>query len=319
MAPFLALKRLTLVQKLDLVLLLIIFASYPGQNQFQSLILNPGAPKVLSADISLPTTKIPTISDKDLPRLTAQAFIVYEPNSGTILYQKNADTKLDPASTTKIMTALVALDTYALDDVITIKTAQSSIGSSMHLKAGDQLTAKDLLYGLLIDSANDAAVAFAENYCTPRSPSGEVGPCGYKAFVEAMNAKAAALHLTNTHFANVSGIEGALHKTTVLDLAILTREAMENDLFAEIVKTRSALIQDVTGLHTYELTSTNELLGQVPGILGVKTGWTENAGECLVTMVERDGHRIITVVLGSEDRFGESKKLIDWTFANVQW
>lgn len=301
--------RPTTVQKLNLLALLVLALTYPGQNRFQRLVVDSAPPKVLNASVSLKPFELPLPIRPSAPRnLTAQAVVVFDPDSGTLLYSKQLDLPLHPASTTKIMTALVALDHFKLTDVLTVKTADRAIGNTMKLIPGDKLTFIDLLQGLLIASANDAAVALAENY-----------PGGYSAFVEAMNHKATDLRLLNTHYTNVSGIEGQKHKTTALDLAILTKEAVKNDLFAQIVSTPRAQVTDISTDHVYNLSTTNKLLGQVPGLVGVKTGWTENAGECLVSLTKRDNHRIITVVLNSTDRFGETENLINWAFTNYRW
>jgi D-alanyl-D-alanine carboxypeptidase len=207
------------------------------------------------------------------------------------------------------MTALVALDVYNLDDVLTVQTGQLAIGHSAHLATGEQFTVNSLLYATLVYSGNDAALTLAENY-----PHG-----GYQGFLDHMNQKAADLHLTNTHFTNVSGIESSAHKTTVHDLALLAKEALKNQTFTEMVDTSSTTITDITGNSSYPLDSTNLLLGQVAGLKGIKTGWTENAGECLVAYVERDNRKIITVALNSNDRFGESKTLIEWAYSHHTW
>ena len=134
-----------------------------------------------------------------------------------------------------------------------------------------------------------------------------------------MNQKAKQLNLSNTHFTNVSGIESTDHKTTVRDLALLTKEALKSDLIREIVSTKQATITATNSNNHYLLASTNQLLGQVEGVQGFKTGWTENAGECLITLVERLNHPVIIVILNSKDRFGESKRLIDWIYTSHIW
>ena len=290
-----------------LIILTLFF--YPGQNYWQTLSLNPTQPKVKSANITLSQPLPPQSDQTPPPNLTAQAVFVFEPDSGTILHQTNSNTRLHPASTTKIMTALTALDAYSPDDILTVKTGHQAIGQSVHLETGQQFTVKDLLYATLVASGNDAALTLAENYSDG----------GYSRFVELMNQKAKALHLQNTSFTNVSGIEGSNHKTTVHDLAILTKEAINNPLFMEIVNTPQITITDVTNQTQYKLETTNQLLGQVEGLKGIKTGWTENAGECLITYVERDNKKIITVVLNSSDRFGETRQLIDWTYSHHTW
>jgi D-alanyl-D-alanine carboxypeptidase len=215
---------------------------------------------------------------------------------------------LKPASTTKIMTALVALDHYPLNLVLTIRNADRSIGQTMDLVSGEQLTVESLLFGLLLHSGNDAAYALAENY-----------PGGYNAFVGQMNNKARQLHLDSTNFCNVSGIDQEDHYTTVSDLARLAAEALKNPIFASIVSTQTRVVTDINGLIVHHLSNKNQLLGLVEGVRGIKTGWTEAAGECLVTDTIRDDKEIITVVLGSLDRFGESATLINWAYRSYDW
>lgn len=301
------LSQAPLYTQIGLVLILFILASYPGQNYYQTLAFKPQAPKVKAAQTTLSTHPIPVLTGKQAPQLTAKAAYVYDLDSGTVLYQKNPHATLMPASTTKIMTALVAMDTYSLTDLLTINNGPQAVGHSLHLPTGQQFLVKDLLFALLVSSANDIALTLAENH-----------PQGYTGFVSDMNKKAQELHLTNTHYSNVSGIESADHYTTVKDLTILTKHALHDALFAKIVATENITITDATGRFSYSLSTTNQLLGQIPGLKGVKTGWTQHAGECLVTFIDGDHHLIITV-LGSQDRFGESKLLINWALQNHTW
>jgi D-alanyl-D-alanine carboxypeptidase len=250
----------------------------------------------------------PTLTGKDhFPVLSAQAALAIDLNSGVTLYEKNPDEALLPASTTKIVTALVALDAYPLDSVIKVGNIKI-VGQKMGLVIGEEMRAEDLIYGLLVFSANDAAEALAQAF-----------PGGREAFINAMNEKAGELSLENTKFYNPSGIDGNGHVTTARDLIRVSSVAMRNPEFAKIVGTQNIIVTDVTGKKIHRLTNINELLGKVAGVLGVKTGWTEFARENLVTYIERDGHKIMIAVLGSQDRFGETKELIDWMFTNYSW
>lgn len=241
------------------------------------------------------------------PILSAQAVLAIDANSGVTLFEKNADNPVLPASTTKIVTALVTLDNYSLDEVITVGKV-SVEGQKMGLIKGEQLTVHNLLYGLLVYSANDAAEVLAENF-----------PGGRDAFISAMNEKAKELHLENTKFYNPTGLDGNGHVTTAKDLVRISRVAMQNSIFAEIVSTQEKVVKSEDGKIVHHLTNINELLGKVPGVMGIKTGWTENARENLVTYLERNNHKIYIAVLGSQDRFGETKELIDWIFTNYTW
>lgn len=281
---------------------------YPGHNARQLLVLHPGTVKGVTTPPS-PTVLYP---DSDLtppPATSARAVVIQDVGSKTILYSRNPDQLVLPASTTKIMTALVALDTWPdLETVVTVQHEDRAIGSTIELISGEEITIRALLYGLLVHSGNDAALALADNY-----------PSGYSGFVAAMNAKALTLHLEHTVYKNPSGVEQYGHVTSARDLSVLAGVAMQDPTLAEIASTRSITITDQTGSHRHVLESTNELLGVLPGIRGLKTGWTTNAGECLVSYVERDGHAIITVVMGSSDRFGDTQSLVEWAFAHHQW
>jgi D-alanyl-D-alanine carboxypeptidase len=252
---------------------------------------------------------LPVLTDSStFPVLSAQGALAVDLDSGISLYEKNPDTPLLPASTTKIVTALVALDAYPLDNVVTIPAGVRVDGQKMGLYQGEQMKVEDLLYGLLVYSANDAAETLAKVY-----------PGGYDAFILAMNQKAKDLNMVSSKFQNPVGLDGSSQITTAKDLVRVSEVAMKNPEFAKIVGTKTVTVKDVTGKTAYNLKNINELLGKVPGVLGVKTGWTENARENLVTYIERDGHKVMIVVLGSQDRFGETKELIDWMFDSYEW
>ena len=265
-------------------------------------------PFVRAIDYVLPTTSEYPVNVTDIPApsLSARSAIVVDVGSKTIMMAKSPDLELLPASTTKIMTGLIALENYDLNQVLTASVAAE--GQVMKLKIGDQLTVENLLYGMLVASGNDAALVLADNY-----------PGGQSAFVAAMNQKVKALGLKDTQFVNPTGLDEAGHYTSVHDLSLLAATAMVNPVFTKIVATPKISVTDVTQEFVYELETINDLLGKVEGLVGVKTGWTEFAGDCLVTYVKRGDRAIITVVLGSFDRFSESKLLIDWAFTNFNW
>lgn len=241
----------------------------------------------------------PSFSCSTLPEIEALSFYIYDVTSKSVICQRQANLSLYPASTTKMMTALVALDTYAPDQILTIYSADHSIGHTMDLLPSDQLTASDLIYGLLVSSGNDAALALAENH-----------PQGYSAFVSAMNAKARSLDLKNTYFTNVSGIEDESHLSTASDLTAIALEGLKHPLFARAVATQKITVTSLQG-NSYPLYSTNELLGR-EDVSGIKTGWTPSAGECLLTLYTWEGHQIIITLLGSPDRFGETELILNW-------
>lgn len=264
-------------------------------------------PQVKSAITSVLIIPQPKDDAVPVPVVTAQSVYIYDPDSGTTIYAKNSETTVYPASTTKLMTALVALGHYDLDEVLTVESASDVLGQSIHLAKGDRLTVESLLYGLLVDSGNDAAVVLAENY-----------PGGYNQFVAKMNQKARELDLVKTDFTNVTGLSNPNHVTTAKDMTVIGNEAIKNAVIRKIVATKSITISDVTGEKKFFLESTNKLLG-LTGVKGLKTGWTPQSGECLITLVTRDGKSIVITLLNSTDRFGESIKLIDWVYDNFSW
>jgi D-alanyl-D-alanine carboxypeptidase len=252
---------------------------------------------------------LPVLAAKSFfPTLSAQGVIATDLDSGITLYEKNADAPLLPASTTKIVTALVSLDAYQLDQVLTVGKGVSVDGQKMGLYTGEKMKFENLLYGLLVYSANDAAETLAQDY-----------PGGYDAFISAMNQKAKDLSMTNTYFDNPVGLDTDGQRSTAKDLIRASEVAMRNANFSKVVGTKNIVVTDESGKKSYVLQNVNQLLGTTPGVMGVKTGWTENARENLVTYIERDGHKVMIALLGSQDRFGETKELIDWIFTNYKW
>lgn len=251
---------------------------------------------------------IETVSTiNQVPTLNSRRCVVYDRVSGTMLYGKNEDVKGAMASTTKIMTATVILENANLDDeVIVSSKAAGTGGSRLGLKKGDKITVRNLLYGLMLVSGNDAAVALAEHV------GGSV-----QGFAEMMNKKAKELGLTSTSFETPHGLDSSNHYTTAYELAKLADYAMKNELFQKIVGTKSTTIY-ING-YPKQLNNTNELLGALNGVVGIKTGFTNGAGRCLVTETKRGDMDIIVVVLGADtknDRTKDSIKLIEYTYKN---
>jgi D-alanyl-D-alanine carboxypeptidase len=206
------------------------------------------------------------------------------------------------ASLTKIMTAIISLDNKRGDDRYVVKP-QALVGEdSMGLSVGEVLRFDDLLYGLMLPSGNDAAEVLAEDY-----------PQGRGAFVKAMNDKAKSMGLIDTQYSNPSGLQGdGVQHTTAYDLLVITRFALENyPQFANVVSTGSVTIPETTEHKEYELANETNLLTTYPGVKGVKTGYTPEAGLCLVTYIDFGGHKMIGILLNSENRRGEMKQLLD--------
>lgn len=241
------------------------------------------------------------------PLLSAQSVMAVDLDSGVTLYEKDPNKTLLPASTAKIVTSLVALDTYDFDQIL--KVGKISVdGQKMGLVTGEEIMFSDLLDGLLIYSANDAAEVLASNH-----------PGGRDLFISLMNKKVKDLGLNSTHFGNPTGLDNGSQYTTTRDLIVVSKYAMKNPYFAKAVGTKEKTVKSVDGRFVHRLTNINKLLGEVEGVLGIKTGWTEVARENLVTEVKRNEHSVMIVVLGSSDRFGETKELINWIFENYSW
>lgn len=241
------------------------------------------------------------------PVLSARAVLAVDMKSGVTIYEKNPDSQLLPASTTKIVTALIAMDYYDPDEILVVYDPTVD-GKKMGLVYGEQILAKDLIYALLVYSANDAAEVLAQNY-----------PGGREAFVREMNKLASKLSLENSYFTNPAGLDGGDHVSTARDLIRVANIAMRRPAFANIVRQENGVVASVDGQIVHRIESTNELLGEVEGVFGVKTGWTENAHENLVTYIERDDKQVMIAMLASQDRFGESEELIEWIFKNYTW
>lgn len=240
--------------------------------------------------------------------ISAGSSIVVDLDSQSVLYEKNSTSRLPIASLTKLMTAYIILDENDTDDVVTVSSnAAATIGSSMGLRNGEQITVKHLLYGLLIESGNDSAVALAEHNAGSE-----------KAFVTKMNQKANELGMNNTNYANVTGLDSGDAYSSARDLALLSSYLAHDPSIREIVRQSSVSLTSISGI-THELSSTNILLGEL-GIKGLKTGKTPSAGECLITLAETSqGNEIVTIVLASGDRFGDTRTLIDWIYRAYTW
>lgn len=241
------------------------------------------------------------------PALSAHGGFVVDVDSGKTLFEKNADYPMLPASTVKMMTALVALEEYDLGDIVTFDGTYVE-GQKLGLVAGEQVYIHDLIASTLIYSANDAAEALARFH-----------PSGRDSFITLMNQKAKVLGVNNTYFINPTGLDNVGQTATPEDLARIAKEGLSNEYFSYFIRQKDFSFESVDGLHKHSIRNTNTLLGQVEGVQGVKTGWTENAQENLITYVDRGDKRILTVLLGSQDRFGETETLIEWIYDNYDW
>ncbi|RKO66332.1 D-alanyl-D-alanine carboxypeptidase family protein [Desulfofundulus salinus] len=253
--------------------------------------------------LNLGELPVSSFSGQDPPRVTADAAVLMEASTGQVLFAKNAHQPRPPASTTKILTALLAIEGGRLDQVVTVSPRAAAVGeSSMHLFPGQRLTLEQLLYGALLRSGNDACVAIAEHI------AGSEGN-----FVFFMNQKARDLGARHSHFCNPHGLPAQGHLSSAYDLALLTRYALKNPTFRALVSTRyRGFLNPPWG--EYHLHNTNRLLWSYQGADGVKTGTTSEAGMCLVASASREGRRLISVVLHSDDRYGDTMALLDYGF-----
>ena len=244
------------------------------------------------------------------PIINSRIGIIYDRKSGKVIWGKNENKRSAMASTTKIMTCIVVIENADLNAEVKVSAkAAGTGGSRLGLKKDDKITIKDLLYGLMLRSGNDAAVALAEYVGKDK-----------EGFANLMNKKAKELGLKDTHFVTPHGLDDPEHYTTAYELAKIADYALKNEMFAKIVGTKEHTI-NING-YAKQLCNTNELLGYLQGVSGVKTGFTNNAGRCLVTSVNRNDFEIITVVLGADTkkiRTEDSIKLIEYAYENYKY
>lgn len=238
--------------------------------------------------------------------LSATAVYAIDLSSMTVLYEKNSQQSLYPASTSKMMTALVALDTFPLEKELLVSKEATVSGNKLLLKEGQSIKVKDLLAALLIFSANDSAYVLANN-----------DEFGLDNFINKMNQKSSALGLTQTHFVNPAGFDENGQTSTARDLSIIAGELLKHKQLKELVAMQHKQISGENW--SYDLYNSNQLLGQIQGVSGVKTGTTELAGEVLVTLIERDGHQILITLMNSLDRYQDTSALIAWILNNYEW
>lgn len=299
--------NITKILLLFLIILLIFTSSpiYGDDSNYEEEINN------ISSEIETTLTE-ETSSDTspNTLNLNSRSCVVMDRLSKHILYGKNEKNKVKMASTTKIMTAIVVLENSSLDKTVEVsKKAAGTGGSRLGLKVGDKITIRDLLYGLLLCSGNDAAVCLAE------SVSGSVPE-----FANLMNAKAEELGLSNTHFESPHGLDSDEHYTTAYELALLSDYALKNSTFLNMVGTKNYTVT-ING-YPKALSNTNELLGNLDGVYGIKTGFTNGANRCLVTACKRGNMDIICVVLGADTknfRTKDSIKLIEYSFKTFEY
>ena len=253
-------------------------------------------------------TAVASFSADDTPSVSARSATLYEPTTKSFIYTKNADERLPFASTTKIMTALIAIEHGELDRQITVADGACGIeGSSLYLKAGEVMTMRDLVTALMLRSANDAAAAIAY------AISG-----GIEEFADLMNERALKLGLENTHFMNPHGLDAEGHYTTARELALIASEAMRLPEFRNIAATYKATVTNTDG-DVRLVVNHNKLLRLYEGATGIKTGFTKKSGRCLVGAAERDGLTLISVTIDAPDDWNDHEKLFDLGFASYEY
>jgi serine-type D-Ala-D-Ala carboxypeptidase (penicillin-binding protein 5/6) len=247
--------------------------------------------------------------------LSARALLLMDAKTGKILYQKDADVRLPPASTTKVLTAILTLESQKrFNDLLTVSKAATRVpASKLYLKPGQTVSIEDLLYGVLLASANDASVVLAEGI------GGSV-----ERFADSMTKKAHDLGATNTHFSNPHGLTAVDHYSTARDLALIFRYAMKNPTFRQIVHTKMSSVRSVSAgkksarARLISVRNHNRLLWNYDGAIGGKTGYTFAAQKCFVGAVERNGVTLIVSLLGSRDLWGDTKRLLEYGFDNYE-
>lgn len=314
----------------SLILFSIIFNSIGlsgAANKFDDAVVRDqvSAKKVVEAS-NLDLLSLPEISPRPVvkmgserPVANARHYILADMESGAILAKNDQDARVPIASTTKIMTAIVALENYQLDDVATIsETASTQIGADAYLRPGERITIENLLNCMLIKSGNDSAYAVAEHMNQP-------GEIGITRFVEKMNEKAKELGMVNTHYEDSSGLDTTGY-SSAHDLYLATKFALKNQTFASIVIKDNAVAKNVDSTVWHELKNSNRLVAeyQYPGAIGVKTGYMPESGHCLVGAAKRNGHTLIAIVLSTYSDTAsasadEARRLLDWGFNNVEW
>lgn len=288
-------------QKVFRLVLPILFIAF----LFLGIFFWAGTPLLKITDESYHELKIPTPVPRtsgNQPIISASGALLMDMTAHAIHFSKNANLRFSPASATKIMTAYVVLTHYKLNEVFTVDE-ETIPGSRMGLLPGEKISVESLLYGLLLNSGNDAAYILAKNY-----------KGGVEGFVDEMNRVAIRLGLKNTHFVDPAGLSDDGNFMTTLDLANLAEAVVENEIFAKIVATREKTVFDITGRIGYQLQNLNRLLWDVPGVVGVKTGFTQRSGGVLIALIKRQNTQLLTVVFKSDDRFLDTKNLIDWYF-----
>lgn len=265
------------------------------------------APQLAMVPIPLPAQQL---SVAEFPHLSAESYVVVDVASATLLAEKNLDKALYPASTTKLVTALLAAQAFDPNETWQLQAEEMTERSTTGFQVGDTVRVSSLMAALLIESDNAAAEIFAHRY-----------PGGRQAFISAMERYAQTKHLSHTQFMNPAGFDDPLQQLSALDLVILAREVMKVPWLLELTSFSQARIELTRNEQPIQLSliNTNKLLNSPLGIKGIKTGTTPAAGEVLVSLIENNDHPLLVVVMGSQNRFSETRQIIQWVQATYSW
>jgi D-alanyl-D-alanine carboxypeptidase (penicillin-binding protein 5/6) len=280
---------------------LVILYSRPAAATYEFDLVQIGRIPLINEDIAQPVQSIQE-------EVTARQLIVVDVQSGAMLLEKNATESAYPASTTKMMTALVAKDLFDLESYLEVQPEHLVNGNKLGFQIGEKVQVSDLLHSALIASSNEATEILA---------GGANG--GREAFVNAMNQKARDLHLERTLFINPSGFDNENIYSTARDLSVLAREILQDPYLQEVVKTKEYVFTNPEETISHYAYNTNELLHTREDVIGVKTGTTDGAGQVLITAVDHQGDQIIIVVMGSDDRYQDTERIINWIFDSYEW
>lgn len=284
----------------------LLFLFYPGDSYyFHIFAYNRNLFKEQKNFIPPKLNPIPYLKNQYSPDISAEGVYIVDLPSFTPLFKRNEHERFLPASTDKIITALVIYDLYKPETIVTVKRVIGD-GQTMGLVKNEKITVENLLYGILVHSGNDAAYALADSY-------------GFQPFIELMNKKTRELYMNDSHFTNPAGLDDYNQYTSPFDLALAGRELLKNKYLSKIVSTKAITISDVDFQIFHRLSNVNKLLGEIQGIGGLKTGYTENAGENLVSFYKHDGHEYIIVILKSNDRFADTRNIVQWINQNVDY
>lgn len=284
----------------------LLFLFYPGSNHYYLIFAyNRQLFNQQKKEVKVKINPVPYLKFFYYPEVSAEGVYVVDLNSFTPIFEKNPHKKFIPASTTKIITALTAFDLFSPEEVVRVKKVINE-GRVMNLKLNEKITVENLLYGILIHSANDAAYALADYY-------------GLEKFIKLMNLKAKNLKMENSRFIDPAGLSDYNQYSTPFDLALAGRYFLKNKYLSKMVSTKEIIISDVEFKTFHTLSNVNRLLGEIPGLGGLKTGYTENAGENLISFYKKNDHQYIIVVLKSLNRFQDTSLIIDWLNNNVSY